>query len=65
MIDGADSETGQRIGRTEGHAPEVDGLVYIDEGDFAGREPPQAGDMLMVKITGATDYDLIGKTFNG
>jgi len=65
MIDGADSDTGQCIGRTEGHAPEVDGLVYIDEDNFAGREPPHAGDMLMVKITGASDYDLIGETFNG
>jgi ribosomal protein S12 methylthiotransferase len=65
MIDGADSETAQYIGRTEGHAPEVDGLVYIDEDNFAGSEPPHAGDMLMVKITGASDYDLIGETFNG
>ena len=65
MIDGTDSETGQCTGRTEGHAPEVDGVVYIDEQNFEGGEPPHAGEMLFVKITGASDYDLIGETLHG
>ena len=30
MIDGVDSDSGQLTGRTEAHAPEVDGVVYIE-----------------------------------
>ncbi len=65
MIDGADAETNQYTGRTEGHAPEVDGVVYIDKDNFAADQPPIAGAMLDVKIIGASDYDLIGETFHG
>jgi len=65
MIDGADSDTGQYSGRTEGHAPEVDGVVYIDEDSFEGGVPPSPGEMLHVKIIGASDYDLIGEIFHG
>jgi ribosomal protein S12 methylthiotransferase len=65
MIDGAESETGQYTGRTEAHAPEVDGVVYIDEDNFDGGVRPNSGDMLIVKITGASDYDLIGETLHG
>ena len=65
MIDGADSAAGQYTGRTEAHAPEVDGVVYINEEHFYGGEPPHAGDILIIKITGASDYDLIGETLHG
>ena len=65
MIDGADSAAGQYTGRTEAHAPEVDGVVYINEEHFYGGEPPHAGDILIMKITGASDYDLIGETLHG
>ena len=65
MIDDAEAETGQYIGRTEAHAPEVDGVVYIDPDNFDGGVPPNSGDMLIVKITGASDYDLIGETLHG
>jgi ribosomal protein S12 methylthiotransferase len=65
MIDGADSAAGQYTGRTEAHAPEVDGVVYINEENFDGGEPPHAGDILIMKITGASDYDLIGETLHG
>jgi len=65
MIDGADPDSGRYTGRTEAHAPEVDGVVYIDEENFKGGEPPHGGDMLIVKITGASDYDLIGETLHG
>ena len=55
MIDGTD-ETGQLIGRTQGHAPEVDGVVYL-------QNPARlkSGDFGEVKITEALEYDLIGK----
>ncbi|HET7004157.1 MAG TPA: 30S ribosomal protein S12 methylthiotransferase RimO [Candidatus Binatia bacterium] len=65
MIDGIDFEAGRYICRSQAHAPEVDGVVYIDEASFNVGIPPNAGDMLTVKITGASDYDLIGETLNG
>ena len=65
MIDGIDFDSGRCSGRTESHAPEVDGVVYIDEDSFDGGVRPEAGNMLLVKITGASDYDLIGETLHG
>jgi ribosomal protein S12 methylthiotransferase len=65
MIDGVDSDSGQLIGRTETHAPEVDGVVYIEDFESKPVTPANAGDMLDVKITGASDYDLIGETLHG
>jgi ribosomal protein S12 methylthiotransferase len=65
MIGAVDADTGQYTGRTEAHAPEVDGVVYIDKNNFAGGVAPHDGDMLLVKITGASDYDLIGETLHG
>jgi ribosomal protein S12 methylthiotransferase len=54
MIDGTD-ETGQLIGRTQGHAPEVDGVVYLQNPIL------KSGDFADVKITEALEYDLIGE----
>ena len=58
MIDGVD-ETGQLIGRTQGHAPEVDGAVYLHNAASL-----QSGDFADVKITEALEYDLIGEIQN-
>jgi ribosomal protein S12 methylthiotransferase len=55
MIDGID-ETGQLIGRTQGHAPEVDGAVYLHNPLLL-----KSGDFADVKITEALEYDLIGE----
>ena len=44
------------IGRTEGDAPEIDGIVTID-----GADDLQPGDIVRVEITGADDYDLSGR----
>ncbi|HEU4638115.1 MAG TPA: 30S ribosomal protein S12 methylthiotransferase RimO, partial [Candidatus Binatia bacterium] len=55
IIDGID-ETGQLIGRTQGHAPEVDGSVYLQNPASLG-----TGDFADVKITEALEYDLIGE----
>ena len=42
-------------GRLTTQAPEVDGLVYINDGK------PKAGDVQLVKITEAHEYDLVGE----
>ena len=55
IIDGTD-ETGQLIGRTQGHAPEVDGAVYLQNPASL-----ESGDFADVKITEALEYDLIGE----
>ena len=65
MIDGVDSDSGQLTGRTETHAPEVVGVVYIKDPESKPATPANAGDMLYLRITGASDYDLIGETLHG
>ena len=60
MIDAIDAENGALCGRTEGHAPEVDGVVQIEDLD----QQLSFGSMIDVKITSALDYDLIGKRIN-
>jgi ribosomal protein S12 methylthiotransferase len=63
MIDGVD-DTGQLIGRTQGHAPEVDGAVYLQNIPTSTANAPKAGDFADVKITQALEYDLIGELQN-
>lgn len=49
------------IGRSYRDAPEIDGLVFIEEGSGRkNRQVAQAGSILPVKITGAMAYDLTG-----
>ena len=62
MIVRVDPETGRFESRTQAHAPEVDGIVYI-ENDNATRcsITPCPGDFLDVKITGVLEYDLISE----
>lgn len=56
MIDGFSEDVSYLlVGRTQGQAPEVDGLVYLDEGEH------QPGLLAKVQITHALDYDLVGK----
>ncbi|SHI44884.1 30S ribosomal protein S12 methylthiotransferase RimO [Desulfofundulus thermosubterraneus] len=45
------------FGRTEADAPEIDGRVYFT----AGRVTPSPGDFVLVKITLAREYDLMGE----
>ena len=62
IIDNLDSDSGKFTGRTQAHAPEVDGVVYMDgltRSDKRGS--PRLGDMMDAKISGALDYDLIGE----
>src|ERR687892_2302251 len=66
MIDGTDSDSGELAGRTQAHAPEVDGLVFVKAYDLAGEAiSAQPGDLIDVRITGALDYDLIGEKLHG
>lgn len=58
MIDSIDFETGAICGRTQAHAPEVDGVVQIEGSD----QQLVFGSMHDIKITSALDYDLIGRT---
>ena len=60
MIDEFDLRSTQASGRTQAHAPEVDGVVYVDWSREDGGGP-RGGEMIDVKITAALDYDLIGE----
>lgn len=70
LIDGRSTETeGVLEGRHEGLAPEIDGVVYIDEGSPSsiharhpsyGMPSPTPGDFCTVEITDAAAYDLVG-----
>ncbi|VAX08254.1 Ribosomal protein S12p Asp88 (E. coli) methylthiotransferase [hydrothermal vent metagenome] len=53
LVDGI-SEDGLLLARSAADAPEVDGVVILD-----GVEEAQAGEFLKVKITAATEHDLI------
>ncbi|TKS60467.1 MAG: ribosomal protein S12 methylthiotransferase RimO [Nitrospira sp.] len=55
MVEGVSEETEWLLeGRHEGLAPEIDGVVYINDGTAA------AGDLVTVEITDAATYDLVG-----
>jgi ribosomal protein S12 methylthiotransferase len=56
LIDEIDSETGERIGRSYRDAPEIDGEVSV-----RGAESASPGDMIKVRITGSSEYDLSGE----
>lgn len=58
IIEGFDAESARFFGRTQAHAPEVDGVVYM-EVPAAARVHP--GSVAAVKITQGLDYDLIGE----
>ncbi len=71
LIDGRSEETEQVLeGRHEGLGPEIDGVVYIDEGSaHRGRQRPASheidypapGEFCKVEITDAAAFDLIGR----
>jgi ribosomal protein S12 methylthiotransferase len=66
MIESAEADSGNLSGRTQAHAPEVDGLVFV-EGYEAQTiaNPPDPGTIVDVKIIKALDYDLIGEILHG
>ncbi len=54
LIDDVDDE-GVYVARHQGQAPEVDSVVYVDDG---AHEP---GDFISVRVTGTQDYDLVAE----
>jgi ribosomal protein S12 methylthiotransferase len=55
LVDGPSRETDLLLeGRTEGQAPEIDGVVYINDGMAS------PGDFVKVEITQAGEHDLVG-----
>ena len=48
-------EDNKFIGRTQGDAPEIDGVVYVTA------KSASVGDFCKVKITDTLEYDLIGE----
>jgi len=55
LVEGASEETDLLIeSRHEGQAPEIDGVVYLNEGTA------NAGDFVKAEITDASAYDLVG-----
>jgi ribosomal protein S12 methylthiotransferase len=62
MIEGTDSESGKLTGRTQAHAPEVDGFVFVDDSEASTAvAPPKPGAIVDVKIVDALEYDLMGE----
>lgn len=58
IIDGLSDESELvLVGRHYGQAPEVDGVVYLGMPEH----PPQAGDIVRVRIVEAHAYDLVGE----
>ncbi len=56
LVEEFDEESGGRIGRSFRDAPEIDGEVSV-----SGAESAVPGDMIRVKITGSSEYDLSGE----
>ncbi|HPQ81539.1 MAG TPA: 30S ribosomal protein S12 methylthiotransferase RimO [bacterium] len=57
LVEGVSPESDLLIaGRHEGQAPEIDGVVYINDGSAA------RGEFAEVEITEAHEYDLVGRT---
>jgi ribosomal protein S12 methylthiotransferase len=55
LVDGVHEETELLLkGRHKGQAPEVDGGVYINDGEAS------AGDLVEVEVTESFEYDLVG-----
>ena len=50
-------------GRTQFHAPEIDGNVYIN--DFGDLQSPEPGRFYKAQITEAHDYDVVARILSG
>lgn len=59
IVDGVSAESDLLLeGRTEGQAPEIDGVVYINDGEAV------PGEIVSVEITQAGEHDLVGQIVN-
>lgn len=59
LIDGKVVDEPVYVGRTYMDAPNVDGLIFVN-----GEELLMSGDFVRVKVTGASEYDLIGEVYH-
>jgi len=55
LVESTSSETGMPFGRTSFQALEIDGIVYLHKGNAV------VGEMVEVKVTDASEYDLHGE----
>jgi len=63
LVEGESEETPMLWeGRTEFHAPEIDGTVYIN--DFGPFEELTAGRFYRCEITEAHDYDVVARVIS-
>lgn len=56
LVEGYDETVQRYFGRSEFHAPDVDGVIYI-----CSDEPLPIGEFVTVKIIDAQEYDLVGE----
>jgi ribosomal protein S12 methylthiotransferase len=49
------------VGRHAQQAPEIDGLTYINDFAVPGKRVAYPGEIVTVEVTGAGDYDLVGR----
>jgi ribosomal protein S12 methylthiotransferase len=59
MIEGKVSDEAAYVGRTYMDAPNVDGYIFVNSGELF-----MSGDFVRVKVTGASEYDLIGEVYD-
>ena len=56
MVEGKVADENAYVARTYGDAPNVDGYLFIQTSEFL-----MSGDFARVRVTGASEYDLIGE----
>ncbi len=59
LIEGQLPEDKVTVGRTYRDAPDVDGLIFLE--DKPGTGPLMTGDFVRARVTGTKDYDLTGE----
>ena len=59
MIEGKVADEAAYVGRTYMDAPNVDGYIFVNSGELF-----MSGDFVRVKVTGASEYDLIGEVYD-
>ena len=58
LCEGRDGKNGLYYGRSRADAPDIDGRVYFSGGEI------DVGEIVWIKITGCTEYDLSGELSN-
>ena len=59
MIEGKVEDEAAYVGRTYMDAPNVDGYIFVNSGELF-----MSGDFVKVKVTGSSEYDLIGEVYD-